>query len=243
MTSPARLDRWEHRAEWPLAAIALVFLAAYSLEVLAAPSGRTALAIGLVTRVCWAVFVIDYLARIWLADDRWRWFWRHLMDLLIVVLPVLRPLRLVRLVILVTVLQKAVGNAIRGRVVVYAVAGAVLLVYVASLAVLQAERVDPHASITSFGQALWWSITTITTVGYGDEYPVTTTGRVIAGLLMIGGIGLLGTITATIASWIVQRVAEEDTASQAATVAHIAELRDEIRALRAQLQVHDEVRT
>ncbi len=243
MTSPARLDRWERRAEWPLAAIALVFLAAYSFEVLAAPSGRTALAIGLVTRVCWAVFVIDYLARIWLADDRWRWFWRHLMDLLIVVLPVLRPLRLVRLVILMTVLQKAVGDAIRGRVVVYAVAGAVMLVYVASLAVLQAERVDPHANITSFGQALWWSITTITTVGYGDEYPVTTTGRVIAGLLMIGGIGLLGTITATIASWIVQRVAEEDTASQAATVAHIAELRDEIRALREQLQVQDEVRT
>jgi voltage-gated potassium channel len=82
---------------------------------------------------------------------------------------------------------------------------------------------------------VWWSITTITTVGYGDEYPVTATGRVIAVLLMIGGISLLGTITATLASWIVQRVAEEDSTGQAATAAHIEELRDEIRALREQL--------
>jgi voltage-gated potassium channel len=237
MTEAARLDRWEHRAEWPLAAIALVFLAAYTIEVLVQPRGEAALAVDLVTRACWAVFAVDYIARLLLAQDRRYWFFRHLLDLAIVVLPVLRPLRLVRLVILVTALQKAVGNAIRGRVVVYAVAGAILLVYVASLAVLQAERVDPTASITNFAQALWWSITTITTVGYGDEYPVTSTGRIIAALLMIGGISLLGTITATIASWIVQRVAEEDTQSQAATAAHIEELRNEIRLLREHLTV------
>ena len=137
---------------------------------------------------------------------------------------------------MITALQKAVGNAIRGRVALYASSTAILLTYVASLAVLNAERSHPDATITTFGRAIWWAITTVTTVGYGDQFPVTTTGRVIAALLMIGGISLLGTITATIASWIVQRVSEEENLSQAITTAQIAELRDEIVALRRQLQ-------
>lgn len=83
---------------------------------------------------------------------------------------------------------------------------------------------------------MWWAITTITTVGYGDMYPVTTTGRVIAALLMIGGISLVGSITATIASWIVQSVADDDNATAAATAAHINELRSEIASLRDELR-------
>lgn len=135
----------------------------------------------------------------------------RLVDLAIVILPLLRPLRLLRLIIvLIGVIQKAVGHAIRGKVILYTISGAVLLVYVASLAVLQAERGQPDAHITDFGDAVWWAITTITTVGYGDVYPVTTTGRVIAALLMIGGISLVGSITATIASWIVQTVPAGD---------------------------------
>lgn len=113
----------------------------------------------------------------------------------------------------------------------YTVGGSILLIYVASLAVLDAEREQPGSDITSFGKALWWAITTVTTVGYGDLAPVTPTGRVVAALLMIGGISLLGIVTATLASWIVQRVAEEDTANQAATAAQIEALRAEVRRL------------
>jgi len=76
----------------------------------------------------------------------------------------------------------------------------------------------------------------VTTVGYGDCYPVTNTGRVIAVLLMIGGISLVGVVTASLATWIIQRVSEAETASQAATVAHIDELREEIRELMAELR-------
>jgi voltage-gated potassium channel len=110
------------------------------------------------------------------------------------------------------------------------------LVYVGALAILQAERPDPGADIKSFGQAVWWAITTVTTVGYGDLSPVTTTGRVIAAPLMVGGISLVGVVTATLASWLVQRVAAEDTASQAATAAHIEELRAEIRLVAEELR-------
>jgi voltage-gated potassium channel len=107
-----------------LAAIAMVFLIGYSVEVLEEPRGMAAQVVHLVTAMCWGVFAVDYAVRLCLASNRWRWFYRHLLDLAIVVLPLIRPLRLVRLVILITVLQKAVGNAIRGRVVVYTAAGA-----------------------------------------------------------------------------------------------------------------------
>ena len=140
MNSETKLRSWEHRAEWPLAAVAVVFLAAFSLEVLAQPQGRAAQAIVIVTVMSWAAFAVDYVVRLILARDKRRWIFRHILDLLVVLLPLLRPLRLVQLVILVGAFQRAIGNAIRGRVVIYTLSGAVLLVYVTSLAVLQAER-------------------------------------------------------------------------------------------------------
>ncbi len=183
----------------------------------------------------WGMFILDYLARLYLTPTRWRWFTHHLLDLAIVTLPMLRPLRLVRLLILIELMQRAVGNAFRGRIVVYAVSGVLLLIYTASLAVFDEERYLPGTKINSFGIAIWWSITTVTTVGYGDVYPITNAGRVIAVLLMIGGIGLVGVVTAALASWIIERVAEEETVLQAATVRHIEELRSEIRALGREL--------
>jgi voltage-gated potassium channel len=169
-----------------------------------------------------------------------RWFFNHLLDLAIVALPFLRPLRLLRLVVLVKVMQHAFGVAIRGRVVVYTACSATLLIYVASLAVLEAERGYPGSDIKSFGEALWWSVVTVTTVGYGDFSPVSVTGRIIAVLLMIGGISLIGVVTGTLASWIVQRVSEEDTAHQTATRAEIDALRADVQRLAEELRARSD---
>lgn len=226
------LAGWEKRAEWPLAIVAAVFLVAYSVDVLGHPDHRVDLALQIIVAASWLAFVIDYLTRLFLTPDRGRWMLRHLFDLAIVILPILRPLRLVSLVILISAVQKALGGAIRGRVAVYTAASSVLLIYVASLAVYDAEHGHPGADITTFGDAVWWSFVTVTTVGYGDYTPVTMTGRIVAVLLMIGGISLIGVVTATIASWIVERVAEEDDAARTATAVEIGELRDEIRLLR-----------
>ena len=98
----------------------------------------------------------------------------------------------------------------RGRVAIFTFFGVVLLVYCASQAILETERPLPDANIRNFGDAVWWSITTITTAG-SDLHPVAVKGRVIAVLLMLGGITLIGIVTATMALWIVQRVAAEDT--------------------------------
>jgi voltage-gated potassium channel len=230
------LQRWERHSEWPLAAADLIFLVLFSVEVLARPQGREAHVLWVVDWIIWGVFILDYVVRLCLASNRWRWFLHHLLDFAIVALPLVRPLRLLRLLILIELLQRAVGDAFRGRIVVYTVSGVVLLIYTSSLAVFDKERYLPRATINSFGKAIWWSITTVTTVGYGDVYPVTNTGRVIAVLLMIGGISLVGVVTAALASWIIQRVAEEETLNQAATVAHIEELRSEIRDLAQELR-------
>lgn len=241
MDSEARLQRWERHVEWPLAVAAAVFLVLFSTQVFAQLRGLAAYLVWAVDWAIWGLFVLDYFVRLYLATDRWHWFRRHLLDFAIVTLPLLRPLRLLRLLVLIEVLQKAVGHAFRGRIVVYTASGVVLLIYTASLAVFDKERYLQGATINSFGKAVWWSITTVTTVGYGDVYPVTNAGRVIAVLLMIGGIGLVGVVTAALASWIIERVTEEETEIQAATAAHVEELRDEIRELTAELRRRGDV--
>ena len=240
MSSAERLEQWESRSEWVLTAVAVAFLVAYSIQVLSSPVGAVNSLLNSVMTLLYLAFIVDYVVRLVLAPQRRRWFFRHLFDLAIVALPVLRPLRLLRLLVLIKVMQRAGGDAIRGRVAVYAASSAVLFFYVASLAMLQTERSAPDSTITSFGDAIWWAVTTVTTVGYGDTYPVTVTGRVIAGLLMIGGISLIGVITATVASWIVERVSEGDSANRAATAAQMEELRDQIHQLSAALRVRDE---
>jgi Ion channel. len=124
---------------------------------------------------------------------------------------VLRLLRLLRLVTLVSVLGRTATASFRGRVATYVGSAVLLVIFVASLAVLDAERGRPGANINSFGDALWWSVSTVTTVGYGDRYPVTVTGRLVATGLMICGIALLGVVTASIASWFLDRVRDLET--------------------------------
>lgn len=228
------LTRWERAAEWPLTVISLLFLGAYSVQVLM--NGAPADVAGWFMAFTWGVFLVDYLVSFWLAPKRMNWFFRHLHELAIVALPMLRPLRLLRLVTLISVLQRVAGNALRGRVVTYVIAASGLLVYIGALSMYDAERAAPDASIKSFGDAAWWAIVTITTVGYGDLAPVTATGRVIAVGLMIGGIALLGTVTATLASWLVGKVSAEDSNAQTVTVAQLELLRDEISGLRLELR-------
>jgi voltage-gated potassium channel len=231
MIAQSRLERYEHRTEWPLAAVALIFLGLYSVRVLAQLRGSDAETVSDALIAVYCVFVVDYLARLWLAQPRGKWFRRHLWELPIILLPFLRPLRLLSLAVVVKSLEHALGHTIRGRVIIYTICGAVTIVYAASLAILEAERGQPKSEINTFGDALWWSMTTVTTVGYGDLKIVTGSGRMIAVVLMLGGITLLGVVTATLASWIVQRVSEEDRAAEAVTAAHIDELRVEVRRL------------
>jgi voltage-gated potassium channel len=124
-----------------------------------------------------------------------------------------------------------------GRVGIYVAGGASLLAFCAALAGLDAERSSPDANISDFGDAIWWAVTTMTTVGYGDHYPITSAGRLVGFGLMIGGIALLGTVTATVtatlASWLVETVAAEKGQAEDLQIT-IQRLEDKIDRLAAQ---------
>ena len=179
---------------------------------------------------------VDYAARLVLAELRWRFVRSNLLDLAALALPLLRPLRLLRLVALLSVLNRPGAHTLRGRVATYVAAGSALLIFAGALAITDAEWRSPDATITGFADGLWWATTTVTTVGYGDRYPVTTTGRFVALALMIGGVALLGVVTATLASWLVERVRADNEEEATATRAQVTELTEQVRALTAQIE-------
>lgn len=216
--------------EWPLITTAVIFLAAYSWQVIGEPTGRAGdIAYGIVF-ASWLVFIVDYAVNLILAQRRWEWFVHHLFELVVIVLPLLRPLRVLRAITVLHVLNRTIGTAVRGRILIYTASASALLVYAASLAVLDAER-HTDSAINTMGDAIWWSFVTITTVGYGDMTPVTGVGRTLAVCLMLGGIALLGVVTGTLASWIVEKVSTNVDENQAATVAHVRRLEDRISEL------------
>jgi voltage-gated potassium channel len=78
-----------------------------------------------------------------------------------------------------------------------------------------AERSAPGGNIHNFGQGLWWAVVTVTTIGYGDHYPVTAFGQGVAVILMMVGISLIGVLTATVASYFVGQDLDRDKADRA----------------------------
>ncbi|MCO1654180.1 potassium channel family protein [Pseudonocardia humida] len=238
-----RIAAWDRRVDWWLTGLAVVFLAAYAWEVLDTSLGaddRAALEV--VITVTWVVFGIDYLVRLALARQRLRYVRRHLLELAVLLLPMFRPLRALRVFTAIGVLNRQLRDDARGRVAIYVAGTVALISFVASLAVLDAERAAPDATLTTFGEAIWWTITTLSTVGYGDRYPVTTEGRFVAAALMVAGIALLGVVTASIASWFVENLRQAGQQVEKAveveadrTDAQLSEVLDELRRVSARL--------
>lgn len=230
-------ELWRKYSEWPLAAAAAVFLVAYSIEVIGNVPDRSATVYDIIIWATWALFVVDYLANLILAERRLQWFVHNLPAAAIVALPMLRPLRLMRLLSVVQLSQRIAGRRLRGRILSYAFAIAVLLVYVAALAALDAEQNVPGASITNIGQALWWAAATITGTGYGDVVPITLVGKLVGVGLMVGGLAIVGVIAASFATWMIEqvgtRVAEEAEVAESETQSEVAILTEQVARLTA----------
>jgi voltage-gated potassium channel len=211
------VEQWERKSEAPLMLLAVAFLVAYAWPVLD-PRLDPGLAdfFLVVSWTVWAAFAADLVVRLMLAEDRKHYAVAHWYDVALVLLPVLRPLRLLRLLALVRILDRSVTGSFAGRVVVYVGGATAACVGLGALAVLDAEQDSPDANITNLGDALWWACTTVSTVGYGDFFPVTFTGRCVAVVLMLIGVGLLGAITAAVASFILERAAAQREVASAA---------------------------
>lgn len=219
------LDRFERAVELPLLVLALAMVPLLVLPLLLDLPGGVEASFVALDWFIWAVFAFEYVVRLVLTDRRWRFVRREWPDLLIIVLPFLRPLRIVRsaralrllrLGRLVSVLSKAGQQGQRLLVrhkLHYAVLVTMVVVLGAAALILAAEE-GGGGSIDSFGDALWWAVTTVTTVGYGDMFPVTPAGRGIAAFLMVAGIALFGVLTANVAAFFVEQDREADPAPE-----------------------------
>ena len=167
------------------------------------------------------IFFIDFLHRFFTAKSKlkyMKWGWIDLissipvMDVflagrmfrVIQLLRVLRAFRSIRIIF-----EYFFKNKIKGAFTSAALVG-ILMVIFCAIGILGVERDAPGGNIKTAEDALWWSFVTITTVGYGDLYPVTTAGRIIAAGLMTVGVALFGTFTAYVASWFVQQREEQE---------------------------------
>jgi voltage-gated potassium channel len=206
-----------------LALLTLAVMVTLGWESVGSPSPEVAKLIHLLDTAACALFFLDFCHRLWRAPDRrkfMQWGWIDL----VACVPNVDWLRLGRLGTVLRLIRVLRGVRIAHRLS-FAVLrmrrthafGSVMLttafvVAASSLAVLSAEHQHPNANIKTAGDAVWWSMTTITTVGYGDKYPVTRAGRTVAITLMLAGVGLFGTLSGITATFFLGSRREAHTA-------------------------------
>jgi voltage-gated potassium channel len=152
------------------------------------------------------IFLLGYFVRLTLSTNKRIYFKRNVIDLISMAIPFIRPFLLLMYLSRLRFFRGRQGSSVRARLIAYAASFALMYIYVLSLAVYAAERNAVGATITNYGDSVWWAIETITTVGYGDMIPVTVMGRIYASLLMLGGVVIVGATTATVISYLSEKV-------------------------------------
>ncbi len=185
--------------------------------------------------IIWVFFAFDYFARLSIADNKRLFVRKNLLDLAAVALPFLPLLRAIRALAAVTVLSRRNRGSRSQQVTTSVVTLAFATWFVAGLAVTEAERHADGANIQGVGDGWWWAITTMATVGYGDTYPVSTQGRIVGTALMIMGVALLGTITASIASNF-NSTDSEDSSNGTSSASEVDDLKKRIAELESKLE-------
>ncbi len=218
--SSEALDRFERQTALPMLMLALAFIPVLLIPLLLDVSRDTEVTLEGIGWIIWGAFAAEYGIRLYLAPAKGTFVRRNLIDLLIIVVPFLRPLRIARSARALRLLQaaRALSAVARGataaRVVLtrhrlhYALVVAAAVIAGSAVAIAEVERSATDSNIRSLSDGLWWAVTTVTTVGYGDRFPVTAVGRGIAVVLMVMGISLFGLLTASLASFFVERDAE-----------------------------------
>jgi voltage-gated potassium channel len=202
-------DWWETHLEKPTIAIAFLFLTAL-LAPLAYPFPTHIKATFKDLEVLfWALFSIEYAVRVFVAPDRWRFIKKHPIDFVIVFVPPLQVFHIIRTVGLVAYFVRKARNLFLRKNLWFLLTMAPLTLMVSAVLMYQAEVKAKTANIHAFGDGLWWAIATMSTVGYGDRYPITSEGKAIATLTIIVGVSLVGMITAEIAVLLIGSRAQE----------------------------------
>lgn len=198
-----------------LTGLAILFLFTFSYPALVEEiPTRTQNILDNIQWLCWFVFALDLIYGLIKAENIKVYLKRHPLEIASVILPFLRPLRLLRVISFGGLVIQKVAIGRQFTITLKASITAVFVAYVSAVQITIVERSAEGSNIKNFGDGLWWAITTITTVGYGDRFPITTEGKALAVLLMITGISLAGVITASFASWFVKMAENQITKPQ-----------------------------
>lgn len=227
------LERFSARVDAYMSALALIWLPVLVIPLVARLHGAVALTFGIADYTVWALFAVEYAVKVSLTVDKWLFVRHHLLDLALVAVPILRPLRVARVlraVRLGRVVVTLVGSLKRTRAFLthhglhFVLLTVGVIVFASAGVEASLESNAKGATIHSFGDALWWAMVTVSTVGYGDKAPVTGAGRWVAVALMLTGIGLVGVLTATFASYFIKQQHTEELAEMKAQLREIRDL-------------------
>jgi voltage-gated potassium channel len=194
-------SKWEEKSNIPMALLGLVYLGTYTAQVLNKDNITLVYQLEIVSFVLWVVFASDVLFRLIFSTNIKAFVNSSWLEILALTLPFLRVLRVFRAVIGLRGIKGFVKNRVNATAA-YVVMLVPLTWFTGGIAVLDAESNNPDAIISTLREALWWSLATITTVGYGDKYPTTIEGQLVAAVLMLTGIALFSAGAGMFASWI-----------------------------------------
>ena len=198
------------RSEVPLMLLGFLYLGLYSIQVIAEPGEEIYDALEFGSIAIYIVFGIDLLARLLLAgksllkaEGAIEFIKLNWLSILAMTLPAFRSLRVLRVLLVLRGIAPYISSRAHKVGLVIGITTPLVL-FTSAVSVLEAERYVEGANITTFGDAIWWSIASVSTVGYGDRFPVSDSGRAIATLLLIVGIGLFASLTSLLASWVMK---------------------------------------
>ena len=215
--SQEALDRFERQTAWPMLVLSLAIIPLLVIPLLIELPASMVSAFFALDWFIWAAFAVEYGIRLYLAPEKARFVRRNVIDLVVIIIPFLRPLRvarsaralrLLRLARVVAFLLRAieaVRKVLTRHGLHYALLIALGITVGSAILVREFERSSSGANIVSFPDGLWWAITTVATVGYGDRFPVTAGGRAVAVVLMFVGIALFGLLAGSVTSFFVER--------------------------------------
>jgi voltage-gated potassium channel len=185
--------------------LAVIYLLAFSYPAFVDPLlNTTEQILTAIQWFVWVIFALDVLVGISRSQDRKKYLRTHPLEIISVILPMLRPLRLLRLIAFGAIIIQRIAVGKQFSIALKLFLFSILIAYISAVQITIIERPVETSNIKSFGDGLWWALTTVTTVGYGDKFPTSTEGRILAIVLMLVGISLVGVITAAIAAWFVK---------------------------------------
>jgi voltage-gated potassium channel len=190
--------------------LAILFLLVFSIPAFVVDLSDSAQSsIELVQWICWFAFAFDLFFGLLTSKSKKEYLLKHPLELMSVLLPFLRPLRLMRVISFGGLALQKIAMGKQFAITLKVALTAIFVSYIAAVQITISERDVEGSNIKTFADGLWWAVTTVTTVGYGDRFPTTTEGRILAVMLMLVGISLVGVITASVASWFVRLSQEE----------------------------------